>query len=269
MVAEIVGGIVTGSLALLSDAAHMGTDVLGIGMALAAVFLAARPPGKGRTYGTYRLEVLAALANAVLLFAVGIYILYEAVTRLSEPPEVPGFPVLVVAAIGLMVNLISFKLLRQGAAESLNVKGAYLEVVSDTLGSIGVIAAGAIIYLTGWTLADPIIAAGIGLFILPRTYKLGAEAVRILLEAAPPGIDVDAIRATLKAMAGVNDVHDLHIWTLTSGIEAASLHVVVEANVDPSSIVTAVTDLLKKDHGVAHVTVQAEPLGHEEGSAPV
>ena len=269
MVAEIVGGIITGSLALLSDAAHMGTDVLGIGMALAAVFLAARPPAKGRTYGTYRLEVLAALANAALLFAVAIYILYEAYDRLREPPDIPGLPVLVVAAIGLVVNLVSFRLLRQGAGESLNVKGAYLEVLSDMLGSIGVIAAGAIIYMTDWTYADPVIAAGIGLFILPRTYKLGAEAVRILMEIAPSGIDVESVRATLKAMPGVNDVHDLHVWTLTSGIEAASLHVVVEPSADASGIVSSVTELLKKEHGIAHATVQTEPLGHQEGQAPV
>lgn len=269
MVAEIVGGLITGSLALLSDAAHMGTDVLGIGMALAAVYLAGRPPAKGRTYGTYRLEVLAALANAVLLFAVGIYILYEAYGRLREPPDIPGIPVLIVATVGLVVNLVSFKLLRQGAGESLNVKGAYLEVLSDMLGSIGVIAAGAIIYLTGWTYADPIFAAGIGLFILPRTYKLGAEAVRILLEAAPPGVDVESVRARLRSVAGVKDVHDLHIWTLTSGIEAASLHVVVEPPADPSTIVTSLTGLLRDEFGVAHATVQTEPSGHAEGQAVV
>ena len=191
MVAEIIGGLVTGSLALLSDAAHMGTDVLGLGMALAAVHLASRPAASQRTWGTYRLEVLAALANGVLLFAVAGYILFEAWQRFSEPPEVAGVAVMILAAVGLTVNIVSFRLLRAGSAESLNVKGAYLEVLSDMLGSVGVIVAGAVVALTGWTYADPVIAAGIGLFILPRTYRLCAQAVRIIMEIAPPEVDVD------------------------------------------------------------------------------
>ena len=269
MVAEIIGGLATGSLALLSDAAHMGTDVVGIGMAVAAVYLASRPAPRQRTYGTYRIEVLAALANAVLLFAVAIYILYEAYQRLREPQEVSSITVLVVAAIGLAVNLVSFKLLREGAGESLNVKGAYLEVISDMLGSIGVIAAAAIIYLTGWTYADPIIAAGIGLFILPRTYQLGAQAVRILLEVAPPNVDVATVEARIQNLPGVESVHDLHIWTLTSGIEAASAHIAVSAGTEPSEAVARVTELLSNEYGVAHATIQPDAKEHPNTTGPI
>lgn len=220
MIAEVVGGLVTGSLALLSDAAHMGTDVVGLGMSLAAIHLTSRPATPQRTYGTYRLEVLAALANSVLLFGVAGYVLVEAYKRFRDPAEVLGLPMLVVAVVGLTVNLISFRLLSAGSKESLNVKGAFLEVLSDLLGSVGVIVAAVIVLTTGWSYADPLIGAGIGLFIIPRTWQLCKQAVRILIEAAPPGIDVEQVKARLSALSGVVGVHDLHIWTLTSGIEA-------------------------------------------------
>lgn len=264
MLAEIAGGLLTGSLALLSDAAHMGTDALGLGMALAAVYLAQRAPAARQTYGTYRLEVLASLANAVLLIGVAVYILFEAYRRFVEPPEVLGLPMLLVAVGGLIVNLVSFRLLRAGSTESLNVKGAYLEVLSDLLGSFGVILAAAVIAITGWPYADPVIAAGIGLFILPRTFKLGAEAVRILMEAAPAGFDVDGTRRKMMTIDGVTDVHDLHVWTLTAGIEAASGHVVVAEGADPARVLTAVIKLLETDHNVAHSTIQCEPAGFSE-----
>ena len=264
MVAEIVGGLLTSSLALLSDAAHMGTDVLGLGMALAAIHLASRPATAQRTYGTYRLEVLAALANGVLLFGVAGYVLFEAYRRFSEPPEVLGLPMLVVALIGLCVNLISFRLLRAGSAESLNVKGAYLEVMSDLLGSLGVIVAAVIIAVFDWPYADPIIGAGIGLFILPRTYRLCAQAVRILLEVAPPAIDVDEVRTRIKALSGVADVHDLHVWTLTSGMESASAHVVLREGADNHQVLDAVSTLLRDEYDVAHSTIQCEPADHTD-----
>lgn len=266
MVAEIVGGLLTGSLALLSDAAHMGTDVLGLGMALAAVYLAQRPPDAWRTYGTYRLEVLASLANAVLLFGVAGYILFEAYRRFVEPPAVIGLPMLGVAVGGLIVNLISFRLLRAGSGESLNVKGAYLEVLSDLLGSFGVILAAIVIAITGWPYADPITAAGIGLFILPRTYKLGAEAVRILLEAAPSRYDGDEARRKILALDGVAEVHDLHVWTLTTGIEAASAHIVVEEGASSEQVLRSVKEVLSRDYDVAHSTIQCEPAGFAESS---
>ena len=269
MVAEIVGGLATGSLALLSDAAHMGTDVVGLGMALAAIHLASRPAPAHRTYGTYRLEVLAALANSALLFGVAGYVLYEAYQRLREPPEVLGVPMLVVAVVGLIVNLISFRLLVAGSKESLNVKGAFLEVLSDLLGSIGVIVAAGIIAVTDWRYADPIIGAGIGVFILPRTWKLASQAVRILIEAAPSGIDVDEVRARLLSLPGVADVHDLHVWTLTSGMDAASGHVVVAEGADNHDVLDRVSAVLADEYHVAHSTIQCEPASHKDRESPV
>lgn len=269
MVVEVVGGLATGSLALLSDAAHMGTDVLGLGMALAAIHLASRPAPSHRTYGTYRLEVLAALANSALLFGVAGYVLFEAYQRLREPPEVLGVPMLVVAVIGLVVNLTSFRLLTAGSKESLNVKGAFLEVLSDLLGSVGVIVAAVVVATTGWSYADPLIGAGIGLFILPRTYKLAAQAVRILIEAAPPGIDVDAVKERLLTVPGVTGVHDLHVWTLTSSMDAASGHVVVADGADNHAVLDEVTTVLADEYHVAHSTIQCEPPAHTDRESPI
>ena len=269
MLVELVTGLVTGSLALLSDAAHMGTDVLGLGMALAAITLAQREAPAQRTYGTYRLEVLAALANGLLLFGVAGYVLYEAWQRFASPPDVPGLPMLAVAVVGLIVNLISFRLLAAGSKESLNLKGAYLEVFSDMLGSVGVIVAAIIIFTTGWRYADPLIGAGIGLFILPRTWKLTAQAVRILMEVAPPGLDVDQVRARILTLPGVADVHDLHIWTVTSGIETATGHVVLADDAELHSVLDRVTALLAEEYHVTHATIQCEPGNHEEHANPI
>lgn len=269
MLVELVTGIATQSLALLSDAAHMGTDVLGLGMALAAITLAQRASTSQRTFGTYRLEVLAALANGLLLFGVAGYILYEAYQRLTSPPEVPGLPLLIVASIGLVINLISFRLLTAGAKESLNLKGAYLEVFSDMLGSVGVIVAAIIIYTTGWRYADPLIGAGIGLFILPRTYQLTAQALRILMEIAPPGLDVEQVQTRIRALPGVADVHDLHIWTVTSGLETATGHVVLADGADLHDVLDRVLTLLRTDYNVTHATIQCEPYDHEDHDTPI
>lgn len=269
MVVELVTGLVTGSLALLSDAAHMGTDVLGLGMALAAITLASRPATSQRTYGTYRLEVLAALANGLLLFAVAGYVLFEAYRRFTDPPEVPGLPLLVVAAVGLVVNLISFRLLTAGSKESLNLRGAYLEVLSDMLGSVGVIVAAIIIYTTGWRYADPLIGVGIGLFILPRTWKLMAHALRILMEIAPAGLDVEEVRSRLLTLPGVADVHDLHIWTVTSGLETATGHVVLDEGADLHAVLDRVVALLADEYHVTHATIQCEPADHEDHVSPI
>ncbi|WP_336031932.1 cation diffusion facilitator family transporter [Geodermatophilus sp. FMUSA9-8] len=262
---EVVGGIVSGSLALISDAAHMGTDVLGLGLALAAIQLAKRPAAGGRTYGTYRLEVLAAVINGLLLFGVAFYVLYEAVQRFREPPEVLGVPMLVVASVGLIVNIISFRLLMAGSKESLNLKGAYLEVLSDMLGSIGVIVGAIVITVTGFRSIDAIVAVVIGLFILPRTWQLMRQALRILMEVAPPGVDVAAATRELAAVPGVKEVHDLHIWTLTSGMEAATVHVVVDdVDVDWHGILDQTRDILMTRYGVTHPTIQLEPDEHVE-----
>ncbi len=264
MVVEAVGGFAFGSLALLSDAGHMLTDVAGLGMALAAIQLAEGGRRSSQTYGLFRLEVLAALVNAVLLFVVAGYVLYEAAMRFSDPPEVLGLPLLVVAGLGLVVNLVSFRLLRAGSKESLNVKGAYFEVLSDLLGSIGVIVAGVILLTTGWPYADPIIGAGIGLFILPRAWRLGRDALRILLEVAPAGTDVPALERRLRGLPGVADVHDLHVWTLTSGINAASGHIAIADPDHLDSVLTRATALLRDEFAVGHVTLQCEPRGFRE-----
>ncbi|UER55998.1 cation transporter [Kineosporiaceae bacterium SCSIO 59966] len=269
MVVEFIGGFLFDSLALLSDAAHMGTDVLGLGMALAAITLAQRPSPSQRTYGAYRLEVLAALANGVLLFGVAGYVLYEAYRRLFEPPEVPGVPLMAVAVVGLVVNLISFRLLSAGSKVSLNIRGAHLEVLGDLLGSVGVIVAGVIIYTTGWPYADPLIGAGIGLFILPRTWKLTSQALRVLMEVAPPGLDVEEVRGRILALPGVVDVHDLHIWTLTSGLENATGHVVVADDVDYHDVLDRVSSMLAEDYHVLHATIQCEPVHHDEHVTPI
>lgn len=269
MLVELAVGLATGSLALLSDAAHMGTDVLGLGMALAAITLAQASTNPQRTFGTYRLEVLAALANGLLLFGVAGYVLFEAWQRFSSPPDVPGLPMLTVAIVGLIVNLISFRLLVTGAKESLNVKGAYLEVFSDMLGSVGVIVAAIIIFTTGWRYADPLIGAGIGLFILPRTWKLTMQALRILMEVAPPGLDVDEVEARIRALPGVADVHDLHIWTVTSGLDTATGHVVLTEDGDLHAVLDRVTALLAEEYHVTHATIQCEPASHEEHVNPI
>ena len=232
-VVEVVGGLAFGSLALLSDAGHMLTDVVGLGMALAAIQVAESRRSASATYGLYRLEVLAALVNTVLLFGIAVYVLYEAWQRLQNPTEVPGVALLVVATVGLAVNVTSFLLLRPGASESINVRGASLEVMSDMLGSIGVIVAGLVLIFTGWPYVDSIVGAAIGVFILPRAYRLGREALRILLEVAPSEIDIDELRRRLLGVTGVADVHDLHVWTLTSGLRVATAHLDLEAGSDP------------------------------------
>ena len=269
MVVEALAGVLTGSLALLSDAGHMLTDVAGLGMALAAIQFAQSRRDASQTYGLYRLEVLASLANALLLFAVAGYVLFEAIRRFSEPPDIPGAPLLAVAAVGLIVNLISFRLLRQGSKESLNVRGAFLEVVADALGSAGVLLAGVILLLTGWPYADPIIGAAIGLFILPRTWRLGREALRILLEIAPRGVDVREVERRLAALPGVRGVHDLHVWTLTSGLEAASGHLSLESESDLRGVLEHATALLESEFHINHVTLQCEPASLREPAMEV
>jgi cobalt-zinc-cadmium efflux system protein len=268
LVLQVVVGLTTSSLALLSDAGHNFTDVLGMGMALAAI-AAARAAGSDdrRTFGLYRAEVLAALANAVLLFGVAGWVVLEAVQRFADPPEVPGLPIVLTAVVGLAANLFVFALLRRGAKESINIRGAYLEVIADTLGSVGVLLAGAVTLLFGWRYADPIVAIAIGLFILPRTWSLGRQAVRILVQAAPAHVDVAAVRAELGALEGVQDVHDVHVWTLTSGMEVGSAHLAVGAGCDPATVLTSAQRLLTERYELAHFTLQVEPPGCRTGCA--
>lgn len=258
MIAEVIGGLITGSLALLADAAHMVTDVVGLGLALLAIRFAQRPATPQRTYGFLRMEVLSALTNAVILLLLTIYIIYEAYQRFLAPPEVLSGPMLIVALIGLAVNLVSMRLLASGSQESLNVKGAYFEVLGDMLGSVGVIAASLIIMFTGWQLADPLIGAGIGLFIVPRTWILLKQAVNILMEATPANVDVEKMTESLGAIPGVTAVHDLHVWTITSGTDAMSGHLVVEDASLWREVLREAQTRVRRDFKIDHVTIQVE-----------
>jgi cobalt-zinc-cadmium efflux system protein len=262
MLVEAVAAFGTGSLALLSDAGHMFTDVLGIGMALAAITATRRATADPqRTFGLYRLEVLAALGNAVLLSGVAVYVLVEAVRRFGDPHEVTTGPMLAVAALGLVANLVAFALLRPGAQENINLRGAYLEVLGDLLGSVGVIAAAVLIMVTGWWWADPLVAVAIGVFILPRTWRLGRAAVRILVQAAPAHLQVSAVRDRLAAVPGVAEVHDLHLWTLTSGMEVASAHLTMTPGAEVGAVLTAARTALHEEFQIEHATLQVEPDG--------
>lgn len=263
MIVEVLAGWWTGSLALISDAGHMATDALGLGMSLAAIIVADKARDNARhTYGIYRAEILAALANAVLLFAVAGYVLFEATRRIASPPEITSGAMLAVAIAGLIVNLIGWRLLRRGAEESLNLEGAFLEVMADLIGSIGVIVAATIIWTTGWTIVDPIAGAAIGLFILPRAWRLARKALRVLLQAAPEDFDRDTVTGQLKAIPGVVDVHDLHVWTLTSDMDVGTVHLMTRDSIDPHPVLDQARTILR-DHGVAHATLQVEPESHQ------
>ncbi|GAD87034.1 MULTISPECIES: cation diffusion facilitator family transporter [Nocardia] len=261
-VAQVVVGLSTSSLALLSDSAHVFTDVFGVTMALVAILIARHATiGGARSFGMYRAEVFAALFNAILLFGVAGWVLYEAVGRLSDPPEVPGLPVAVVAVVGLLMNVISMLILREGAKDSLNVRGAYLEVMADMLGSLGVLASGLITIIFGWRYADPAIGVAIGLFVLPRAFHLGRQALRILFQHAPAELDLAQIEHSLQGLDGVEEVHDLHVWTLTPGMEVASTHLVTNPDADADTVLRAAQQLLAESYHLGHATVQIEP-GH-------
>jgi cobalt-zinc-cadmium efflux system protein len=258
-VVELAAGLATSSLALISDAAHMVTDVVGVGLALLAILAAKRARRRaGRTFGLYRAEVLAALANAVLLFGVAGYVLVEAVQRFANPPAVPGGTVLIVALLGLAANVGAFLLLRKGSSESLNVRGAYLEVLADLAGSLGVLVSGAVTLLFGWRYADPILGVAIGLWVLPRTWTLARRSLRILFQHAPERVDVERLTSSLCAVDGVDEVHDVHVWTLTSGMEVASAHLTVRPGADQAEILRCAQRTLADDYQLEHATLQVE-----------
>jgi len=264
LVVQVIVGFATDSLAVLSDAGHMATDALGIAMSVAAITAAirgSRSDGPSRrTFGWYRLEILAALANSALLIGVGLYVVVEAVRRLSgDETEVASLPVVAIGAVGLTVNVVSMLLLRRGATDNLNVRGAYLEVVSDALGSIAVIASGALTALFDWSWLDPVIGAAIGLFILPRAWKLGRDALRVLVQAAPDHLDPEAVAAGLGGIDGVVGVHDLHIWTLTSQMEVVTAHLAIADGADHATVLAAGRRLLADEFGLDHTTLQVEP----------
>lgn len=268
LVVEVVAGVAFNSLALISDAGHMATDTVGLAMALAAITFAQGASTDRRTFGRYRLETLASLANAALLFGVAFYVLFEAVGRFQDPSEVPGAGLMAVATAGLIVNVVAFALLRSGAKESLNLRGAYLEVMADMIGSVGVLLAGLVVLLTGWPYADPIIGVGIGLFVLPRAYQLGRSAIAILMEHAPDHIDVAAVRQRLASVPGVEEVHDLHIWTLTSGTDIATVHLRATPGAHEPTILSRSCALFREEFGISHATVQVEGPSYSVENEP-
>lgn len=260
MVAEIIGGLVSNSLALLSDAGHMLTDALAIALSLFAMNLARRPATNRKTFGYHRAEILAAFANGAVLILLSVYIFYEAVQRFSDRPEVESPLMLVVAIIGLAANLTGMLLLRRGSSRSINIRAAFWHIIGDTLSSVGVIIAAIIIYFTGWTIADPILAIVIGVFILWGAVRIVRESVDILLESVPKGVKVEEVTDAVKKLKGVEDLHEVHIWTLTSGVYALSAHLkVADQTVSASGdILARVNDVLAHDFNISHTTLQME-----------
>ncbi|MCW5252083.1 MULTISPECIES: cation diffusion facilitator family transporter [unclassified Streptomyces] len=260
---ELAYGLLSGSLALLSDAGHMAADVVALGAALVATRVATRPDRTGRrTYGSYRAEVFASLLSVLLMLGVSAYVVIEAIGRIGSTAEVSSGPMMVVGGIGLVINLVALALLRSGASESLNVKGAYLEVVADTAGSVGVVVAGWLVATTGQPVWDTVIALAIGAFVAVRAVALGREVFAVLGQHAPAGMEPAEVAADLEAVEGVKEVHDLHLWTLTSGMNVATAHLVAEEGADDHAVLDLARDLLRDRHGVEHATLQVEPLDH-------
>jgi cobalt-zinc-cadmium efflux system protein len=261
LVTEVVGGLVFNSLALLSDAAHMMTDVAALVIALLAIRLGQQAPDEKRTYGYRRFEILAATFNAVLLFGIAIYVFVEAVRRFAEPEPVQSWGMLIIAAVGLIVNLVAMKLLNAGKERSLNVKGAYLEVWADMIGSVGVILGAGLIRFTGWTWVDPVIAVAIGLWVLPRTWVLLRDTTNVLLEGVPRSITLGDIRQAIATVPGVAGLHDLHVWSMSSDDISCTLHLTLAGGAGADDVREAVTSLLRHRFAIQHVTVQTEGPG--------
>ena len=257
LIVEVIAGFMTQSLALLSDAAHMFTDAAALAIALVAIKLGKLPADDKRTFGYQRFEILAALFNAMMLFVVAIYILYEAYQRFSQPPEIQSVGMMVVAVIGLVINLISMKILFSSSKESLNIKGAYLEVLSDALGSVGVIIGGAIIYFTGWMWVDTIIAVLIGFWVLPRTWVLLKQSINILLEGVPEEIDIEKLRNDLLSVKGVESIHQLKVWAITSKNVHLTVHLFAP-EADRNQLYQQVMEMLSHQHGITEMTLQIE-----------
>jgi cobalt-zinc-cadmium efflux system protein len=258
MVVEGVAGWLTGSLVLLADAGHMLTDVGAIGLALSSIWFARRPATAQKTFGYYRLEIMAALINALMLIGVSGFILYEAYQRFDDPPAVASLPLIIVASTGLVVNLVGMRLMSEASHVSLNMHGVFLELLSDLLGSIGAIVAGIVLLVTGWRYADPLFAAAIGLFMLPRTWLLLKSSVDVLLEGTPSEISVAKVQQELLALPGIVGLHDLHIWMITSGFVAMSGHAVILEGQDRDRLLVAATTLLHDQFDISHVTLQLE-----------
>ena len=256
LVLEVVVGLTVNSLSLLADAGHMLTDVVGMSMGLVALLLARKGSATAaRTFGWHRAEVLTAMANAAMLLAVAIWVFYEAISRIGDVPELPGMALILTASVGLAANLVVMLMLRADSKDSLAVRGAYLEVLADAVGSVGVLIAGAVVLLFDWTYADIIVGVLISLWVVPRAMKLAAASLRILTQASPEDVDVESVQADLEALPGVTGVHDLHVWTLTTGMDVATVHLTTEA--DSSTVLEAARTVLESHH-LSHATVQVE-----------
>lgn len=258
-VVELVVGLVSGSLALISDAGHMAADVVALGAALVATKIATRPDVTGRrTYGSYRAEVFASGLTVLIMLGVSVYVVLEAIGRIGETVAISFGPMMVVGALGLVVNLVCLVLLRGGAQESINVKGAYLEVMADAAGSVGVLVAGVLVGLTGAGVWDTVVAVAIGLFVAVRAVILGREVLAVLGQHAPHDVDLDAVVKDLEGLPGVAEIHDLHAWTLTSGMNVATAHLVVENGADTQTVLSGAQAVLRQVHGIEHATLQVE-----------
>jgi cobalt-zinc-cadmium efflux system protein len=258
-VVELAGGIYANSLALLADAAHMLTDLAALGLSLFALRISARPATDEKTYGWLRAEILAALANGIFLILIGIYIFYESYRRFLEPPEVKSVPMLVVAATGLLANLATARLLYRSRHESLNLRGAFLHVLGDTLGSIGAILAGVLMLLRQWYLADPIVSTLVGGLVIYSAWELVAESVDVLLEGTPRHLKIGSVLADLRSIRGVASIHDLHLWSITSATLAMSCHVVLKPGADAGTALSELSRLMKEKYLIEHTTIQIEP----------
>ena len=264
MVAEVVGGLLANSLALLADAGHMLSDGAALALSLFAIWAARQPAGPQHTYGHARTEILAALVNGVTLVAIAIYIFIEAFQRWGQPPEVQGAWVMAVAAGGLLVNLIGLKLLMGGKDDNLNIRGAWLHVASDALGSVGAIAAGALVWAFGWNWADPAVWVVIGLLVMYSAFALLKETVGVLMEWAPGSVDVEKVQFAIQALPGVEQVYDLHVWTIGNGKVAHSTRVVHAASHPSTETLEAIHTMLHADFQIHHATVQLEPVGFDQ-----
>lgn len=270
MIVEVIGSVVTGSLALLADAGHMLTDVAALGLSLGAAWLMRRPTTRQRTFGFYRAEILAALINGLTLIALSGYVAYEAIGRLQAPPEIASGPLLIIAGLGLLANLAAGVVLLRSSGESLNVRSAYLHVLGDALGSVGALVAGGLMYAFGWYLADPLLSLLISALIVWGGWRLLRDTVNVLLEAAPTSIDVDEVQRALSATPGVAGVHDLHIWSVASNFVALSGHVLLEAAptcAEHQRLLVELRLLLRERFGIAHVTLQLEEPALAEGTS--
>lgn len=262
-VVELVVGLFSGSLALVADAGHMATDVVALGASLIATRIAVRPDRTGRrTYGRYRAEVFAAGLACLLMLGVGAFVVIESISRIGEEPHIATGWMIVVGVLGLVINLISLLMLRSGAKESINLRGAYLEVVGDAAGSVGVLLAAGLIAITGQAVWDVVVALGIGVFVLIRAVGLGRSVLRVLGQQIPQGADLDAMEAELLGVSGVVAVHDLHVWELTSGMNVATAHLVVNEASDYHRVLDDAQELLATTHGIEHATIQVEPSSH-------